>query len=336
MKTTYISVIIPAFNSEKYISAAIDSVLAQTFQVPEIIVVDDGSIDNTREICLHYRQSVKYIYQQNAGPGAARNKGMSLSAGKYISFLDSDDIMLPYKLELQKACMDKADPSVAFIMTDFSMIKQDRIIHKSCSRRFFNIFLENKDLSYDNIFTARKRVRDLALPCPEEYTDKYFYFGNISRYLIMGNLVLPSSTMFRRECLENFNTHYFNYEDYELVSRLSKKHDIGYLDIPTVLYRIHDYTLTSDINLERRLKTYFHIVDTVWHRDPMYYRKFRDEIDRALASKAYSLGRYYLSTKRFNEASFYFRESLRNRKLQKGCYVYLLWSYLRNKLASKE
>ena len=90
MKT--ISVVIPAFNSERYIAEALESVLRQTTQPHEIIVVDDGSTDGTREVVQKFKNRVKYIYQDNAGSGKARNTGIINAKGELIAFLDSDDV----------------------------------------------------------------------------------------------------------------------------------------------------------------------------------------------------------------------------------------------------
>lgn len=97
-----ITVIIPAFNAEKTISQTLESILAQTYQKLEIIIIDDGSTDNTFNICQEYKISdkrIKVINQSNSGPSAARNLGIELSSGEYISFVDSDDILPKNGLE---------------------------------------------------------------------------------------------------------------------------------------------------------------------------------------------------------------------------------------------
>ena len=99
--TDTISVIIPAYNVDKYIARAIDSVLAQTRLPDEVIVVDDGSTDNTAGIVKGYGSHIRYIYQQNAGPSTARNTGIKAANSKWIAFLDADDEWLPEKLQLQ-------------------------------------------------------------------------------------------------------------------------------------------------------------------------------------------------------------------------------------------
>lgn len=103
-----VSVIIPAFNCEKYIGQTIESVLSQTYRDFELIVVDDGSTDNTKEVVKDYLRDkrIKYIYQNNSGISAARNNGFAKSYGEYIAFLDSDDLWYPNKLEEQVRLLD--------------------------------------------------------------------------------------------------------------------------------------------------------------------------------------------------------------------------------------
>lgn len=96
MKT---SVIIPVFNGEKFITEAIDSVLNQTTTVYEIIVVDDGSTDNSAQIIKNYGNKVKYFYKSNEGVASSYKRGLELAQGEFITFLDQDDIFLPSKLE---------------------------------------------------------------------------------------------------------------------------------------------------------------------------------------------------------------------------------------------
>jgi glycosyltransferase involved in cell wall biosynthesis len=96
-----ISVVIPAYNNGPHIHRSIDSVLAQTASPLEIIVVDDGSTDNTSELVKCYGEKVRYIYQENAGASAARNTGVEAVTGDWIAFLDADDEWLPMKLEAQ-------------------------------------------------------------------------------------------------------------------------------------------------------------------------------------------------------------------------------------------
>jgi len=96
-----VSCIIPVYNGERFLGAAVDSILAQTRQPVEIIIVDDGSTDGTPEVIARYGDRVRSIRQENAGPAAARNAGIALATGAVIGFLDADDLWLPHKLALQ-------------------------------------------------------------------------------------------------------------------------------------------------------------------------------------------------------------------------------------------
>lgn len=95
-----VSVVIPAYNAEKYIAEAIDSVLAQSFSDYEIIAVDDGSTDRTAAIIKSYPE-VKYVFQEHTGISAARNRAINDAGGRYIAFLDADDLWKKDKLEKQ-------------------------------------------------------------------------------------------------------------------------------------------------------------------------------------------------------------------------------------------
>src|SRR4051812_30232823 len=96
-----VSVIIPAHNSADFIGTAVESVLAQTFADYEIVVVDDGSTDGTREVLERFEGRIVYLHQQNRGVSAARNAGIRRSRGELVCFLDADDIWRPEKLARQ-------------------------------------------------------------------------------------------------------------------------------------------------------------------------------------------------------------------------------------------
>lgn len=96
-----VSVVIGAYNAERYLAEAIDSVLRQTYRPIELVVVDDGSDDRTADVARSYGDRVRYRHQRNAGNGAARNTGVQASTGGLLAFLDADDRFTPEKLDLQ-------------------------------------------------------------------------------------------------------------------------------------------------------------------------------------------------------------------------------------------
>lgn len=110
-----ISTIIPVYNCEKYLSSAIDSVLGQTYPNIEIIVVNDGSTDRSSEVAHKYGNRIKYIYQENSGIGAARNKGINNARGEFLSFLDADDLWVNEKISIQyDILMSDESPDVVY------------------------------------------------------------------------------------------------------------------------------------------------------------------------------------------------------------------------------
>ena len=115
MKDFQISVIIPAYNCERFVEEAIHSVIHQSLKPFEIIVVDDGSTDSTKEKIAVFKDAVRYIYQSNSGSSVARNRGIREAKGNYFSFLDADDIWVHEKLEKQAtAFITKHDLDAAF------------------------------------------------------------------------------------------------------------------------------------------------------------------------------------------------------------------------------
>ena len=118
-----ISVIIPAYNAAATLARAVDSVMEQTYPAHEIIVVDDGSTDDTGEVVERCRaqsggQAINYVRQDNAGPSAARNRGVVIAGGEWIAFLDADDWYYPERLA-RHARMIEADPSLDFLIGNF-------------------------------------------------------------------------------------------------------------------------------------------------------------------------------------------------------------------------
>jgi glycosyltransferase involved in cell wall biosynthesis len=100
-----VSVIVPAYNAGMYLADALESVFAQDYRPLEVIVVDDGSTDDTRAVAMNYSQ-VRYLHQNNQGPPAARNTGLSNCKGDLIAFLDSDDLWVPGRLSMQAAYLE--------------------------------------------------------------------------------------------------------------------------------------------------------------------------------------------------------------------------------------
>jgi len=131
MINSLVSVIIPTHNRSTTISRTIESVLSQTYKPIELIVVDDGSTDDTVEVLEYFQRSIKLVRQDNRGPSSARNLGARLSSGEVISFLDSDDTWHPEKIERQMRLLSHSGLSVSCCICNATVIENNRIRYET-------------------------------------------------------------------------------------------------------------------------------------------------------------------------------------------------------------
>ena len=145
-KEHFISIMMPTYNNAKYIKQAIESIYAQNYDNIEIIVVDDGSTDNTKEIVQQYKD-IKYFYIEHKGISVARNTALEKSKGEYIAFLDSDDYWLPNKLNTQIQYF-KDHPDCEIVFTKYENFFEDeklktnkRAMHEKMMEKFLKQYL---------------------------------------------------------------------------------------------------------------------------------------------------------------------------------------------------
>lgn len=167
-----VSVIIPAYNCEKFLDRALYSVLAQSWKNIEIIVVDDGSTDSTAERAARFGDKITYVYQENAGASSARNNGIQIATGEYIAFLDADDSWVPSKLEVQVEVFLR-NPGMALVSTGSLYLNEElESEHNSLSSPSFdpaavrledfqNLF-ENPYLATSTVMVATSVARDVG------------------------------------------------------------------------------------------------------------------------------------------------------------------------------
>ncbi|MEG4801757.1 glycosyltransferase [Microcoleus sp. ARI1-B5] len=164
-KTPRVSVVIPAYNCERYITRAVESAVRQTYQDWEIIVVDDGSTDNTRQVLEPYRDVIQYVYQENQGAARARNRACELAKGEFLAFLDGDDFFLPEKLAKQIACFE-ADPTLGMVQNGWLMV--DETGKDICATMHWEA-VPNLDLE---TFFMYKSVRPSAMMVRREWWER--------------------------------------------------------------------------------------------------------------------------------------------------------------------
>ncbi|MCI1279530.1 MAG: glycosyltransferase [Nitrospira sp.] len=124
-----VSVVIPTYNCARFLGQTIDSALRQAYRDFEIIVVDDGSTDDTQQVVAGYGKTIRYVYQSNQGASAARNVALSIASGEFIAYLDADDLWIADKLSRQVEYM-VAHPACGFLHTEVSVIdEQNKVLH---------------------------------------------------------------------------------------------------------------------------------------------------------------------------------------------------------------
>lgn len=225
-----VSVIIPTYNRRDYVQEAIDSVLAQTYTDYEIIVIDDGSTDDTGDVLpVRYGDRIHYEWQENQGESVARNRGIELAQGEYIAFLDSDDLWLPEKLAKQVVFLE-THPDAG------SVICQGIVIDESGCPKPDHLPLG-----------ANLRPEDLALDA----------------LLCIGTIPAPSSMLLVRHDIVSqsggFDPAICYGEDWDFSIRLRFRAPIAKIDEPLCYIRYH-------LNSQWRLKTWDKIEPTLKDR----------------------------------------------------------------------
>jgi glycosyltransferase involved in cell wall biosynthesis len=240
MTNPSLSVVIPTYNRARTIGKAIDSVLAQTFQDYEVIVVDDGSQDDTKTVLTRFGNRIHLISQENRGVSAARNTGIRAAHGKWIAFLDSDDEWRPTKLARQMDCLEKRAMKVCFT----------------------RCVAENGEI-----------LRDIDELLPATKQSEIYCFENAMETIcqLKCHPLIPSMVV-EKELLEQaglFDESIYASEDTRLIYNLAFLSGFIYVDCPlVVVYRRSHNSLTYDLNPEtagKRFSSYLRVqVEAYW------------------------------------------------------------------------
>ena len=235
-KKPQVSVIIPTYNRGWILKEAIDSVLAQDYKDFELIVVDDGSTDNTSEVLAPYGNDIRIFFQKNKGVSAARNRGITEASGQYIAFLDSDDLWLPRKLSTQINFFNQM-PDALICQTEEIWIRNGRRVN------------------------PKKRHKKLS--------------GMIFEPSLELCLVSPSAVMIRRSLFDRvgeFDVTLPACEDYDLWLRTSCRFPVHLVDTPLIIKRGgHDDQLSSMKGLDKfRIKAIEKIIKSNRLSDDQY------------------------------------------------------------------
>jgi len=230
MSNPQFSVVIPTFNRLSLCQAALSSVLGQTFLDFEIIIVDDGSTDGTQEFFNSYlNPKVTYLFQENEGVSTARNKGVEKSEGKYICYLDSDDIWMENKLsEIHMFIVE--NPSVDFIFHDFRKhdIRKPKPYSSTNSDLFPYIYEYFRESTVSDYWSTSS--------------------GKAFELVMRGYPFYPSAIIVKREVHQQYlwDPGILKSEDFNLVVKLALRYSFGYLDRCLTIVKVHDNNKSAD------------------------------------------------------------------------------------------
>ena len=219
-----VSVIIPAFNAAEFLRETLEYAITQTYQNTEILVIDDGSVDETPTIAKSFGDTVRVISTENQGVAKARNTGIESATGEFLAFLDADDIWAPEKLKSQ---IDAVDDDHRLIYTN--------------TTSFGNESMSGMSISANEAFPS----------------------GDIRAQLILRNFVATSSVLLDRKIalqIGGFNPAIPVCDDWDAWIRALSLTKARYIDQPLVCYRVHQASLGS--NIEKRLAGSFQVIDS--------------------------------------------------------------------------
>jgi glycosyltransferase involved in cell wall biosynthesis len=272
-----ISVIIPSYNSASWVVQSIESALSQTYSNIEVIVVDDGSTDDTRERLAPLDGRIRYFYQANGGVSRARNRGIKEARGDLIAFLDADDLWLPEKLAKQWECL-RANPEAAVVHTDTYQM------HEPGGTRAY-------------LYVNRERFTG---PCSIEF--------------FWGNRVHTSTVLVTRASLERIGQfdeeiRWPSTEDLDLWLRIGQHYPFAFVNEPLVIYRHH--ATNGSLNLRVMMENEYYVLAKALKGNPVLGPdRNRERIQQRMFGLAFAAGYANAEVDNLRRARCYFRDAI--------------------------
>jgi glycosyltransferase involved in cell wall biosynthesis len=264
-----VSVIIPAYNAEKYIARTLESVVSQTYKNTEVLVINDGSTDRTVGIVESFVRNdsrIRILHQPNLGATAARNCGLRSSKGEYIAFIDADDVWHNEKIRAQVECFQRSGPSVGLVYS-------------------WSVIIDEGDNPLSGI--------------------AHEYRGNVLAELIYSNFVgNGSSPLIRRSCFEevgDFKVHLRAGQDWDMYARIAERYEFQVIPKYHIGYRRTMNSISANYKNQERFMAM--VVDSFEKQHPnipkSLFRLSRSRTYSYLASRCNDQGRYLDSVKYF-------------------------------------
>ena len=299
MSQVSVSTVVPTFDRAVLLRSALESAVPQCERGDEIIVVDDGSTDDTEAVVRSFGPPVVYLRAHHRGAGAARNAGVSAASGDLVAFLDSDDEWMPGKLALQRAVM-AAFPEVLYVFSDFGMIAPSGARHHHGLLSWREATLR----PWDDILgdgTPSDEIRGLPADAPPFR----FHVGDLYETFIWAWCVFTGTVVVRKDAAGaalHFPEDIPTYEDLECFARLARRGLAGYIDCETAWHRYHQGARLTDADKGTNADTALTIIGRVWGADADYLARHRSEYEAVMDGHRARKVRYLLGRGRTREA----------------------------------
>jgi glycosyltransferase involved in cell wall biosynthesis len=281
-----VSIIIPVYNGEKFIKETLESIFEQTFQDFEIIIVDDGSIDGTRNILEQYAGKVTYIFQENSGPSRARNTAIKIAKGKYVAFLDGDDLWTPNKLELQIGYME-SHPYIGMVFADMMTFNESGVIQASYLKSI-----------------KRKNFYSILLAEQHELKDPF-------SMLLYANFIPTGTVIIRKVCMDDigfFDENISSVEDLDMWMRTSIFCKVGF--VPCVLKKKRDHEGNISKDLYKATVSAIYVREKIRRDFPDHAARYRKGFDERLSEAYFEKGYWNFSRSNTKEARAAFMRAM--------------------------
>jgi glycosyltransferase involved in cell wall biosynthesis len=300
-KPPTVSVIIPALNAAEWIGETLHSILTQSFQELEVIVVDGGSTDDTPSIIKTFGKSVKLICKPLSGKSASRNAGIYAAQGDYIAFIDADDLWLPEKLELQMQMFSR-NPALGWVYSD-------GYLFEGASTKNIMTFGGLSHLYSGDILCPLLLIDFIPSPTP------------VIRRKIFDEVGYFDETLLRQEP-----------EDWDMWLRIAAHYPIGFVNRPLVRYRLHRYSLMAREGVLAALEGKISIIERAVKRNPDRLNRLKD---RSIANSHVAAGNCFALSGELSKARLMYLHAIKLAPMSSKAYVHFLFSVIGKPMINK-
>lgn len=267
-----ITAIIPSYNRGHLIAGSIDSALAQLDEDDELLVIDDGSTDDTADVAASYGDRLRYVVAPHGGAGATRNRGLAEARQPLVAFLDSDDEWLPGRIRLTRQLLS-ARPDLGFCFSNFRYRSPERTVNFALQKMW-----SEDPRGYDEVLGNGSRYSSIA-GLPPETEDFWIYEGDLYAELMRAIQVNVNTLLLRRELVTDdvrFAEDTGTWEDWEFTARLARKARCAYLDVELAVQIAHSSPRLTDSSWYETAAARVPILERVWGTDAEFLAEHRE------------------------------------------------------------